>query len=130
MEKQSFKILQLKETFGFLISKFGFHFKSERDANYGCKVIYSHEKCSYQIHLNIDYRENFFYFEIVRNPKIVLSGFKPVLVIPFFKILLRKKLITSPKELQPKSRKIEDFKHSLNLNAVLISQVLNQKIKE
>lgn len=58
---------EIKDFFQFLINDYNFYIKEESITNFGPRYIYINRKGDIKVKLNYDYKDNFYYFEIIKG---------------------------------------------------------------
>jgi hypothetical protein len=109
-------IEDIKKEFAFLVEDYNFNLIKESSTNKG--VTYLYYKGEIRINLYYDYRENFFYFEIIKGKETQIPNDKDFKnIIPFYKFVQSYEPSFDINKLQP-----DDYQYidALKINALAI----------
>ena len=114
----------IDEKFRFLISEYGYALTERRQENYGYYTVY--ERSQRKVYLGYDYRENFFYFILIRGKYTVYpNDHDQENIKPFFR-LFEKYEADLEKKIQPDD---SQYLEALELNASLLKKYGDKVLK-
>jgi len=113
------------ENFEFLVKEYSFHIINQQESNFGFKVEYSNGII--RIHLYYDYRDNFFYFKIIRGTNTAYPNDNDNENIKtFYDIIDKYNLGIAYNLLQPNK---DQYINALKLNAKILKEHGNGILK-
>lgn len=107
----------MEETFRFLITDYGFEEASREQDNMGFTLLYLNE--DRQVRLYYDYRDNFFYFYIIKGINTVYPNDTDKNILSFYNLFQHFEPSIDLKRLEPDE---EQYQHALTLNAQLLKK--------
>ena len=115
----------IKSEFSFLISEYGFEIVEESSTNKGVNYHYGNGKV--RIDLTYDYRENFFYFKLIRGKNTQYPNDRDFENIkPFFRLTEKYEPTLPPNKLQPDENQ---YREALKLNAEVLKKYGDKILK-
>lgn len=111
---------RIDEAFRYLIDEYGYVLKERSREGYGCYATYEHAAAGRRVHLGYDYKENFFYFSLVRGVDTPYpNDIDQENVKPFFALFTKREHGLSLAALQPDETQ---YQEALELNAALLKK--------
>lgn len=118
-------VTDIKNEFSFLMSDYGFEIIEERFTNKGVNYLFGNGKV--RVDLTYDYRENFFYFKIIRGKDTKFPNDHDFENIkPFFKLTEKFEPNLNPNKLQPDENQ---YREALKLNAEVLKKYGDKILK-
>lgn len=114
----------MEETFRFLITDYGFEEASREQDNMGFTLLYLNE--DRQVRLYYDYRDNFFYFYIIKGINTVYPNDTDKNILSFYNLFQHFEPSIDLERLEPDE---EQYQRALTLNAQLLKKYGDKLLK-
>jgi hypothetical protein len=118
---------EIKEYFQFLIDEYKYSIIEESITNYGPSYIYINNIGNIRVKLNYDYKDNFYYFEIIKgvNTKYP-NDLDNENIRPLFKLVKKYEVDFDVRKLQPDNNQ---YLEALKLNAEMLKKYGDKILK-